>query len=358
MVTNKISKDKLANYNSGERICKTVILELFEKMKNKELLDVKKIEDFCNKRILDECELIYDNKNIKFCNLPTSISLNNCVGNYIYSDYEEYKRYNYIQNGDVVKIEIGVNISDCIINLGETIVYNDITSSENKDLEILLYEKHGKYLELLEILKNDLLEDIKTGETNDEIRINIESKCTEYGCFPINNCTSYQHLDGQVRTDESKYIVCNYKQENDSNINIDNNGFYLDNSCFEFEEGEIYTIHLKIIPNDEENNDETKHKYYKLEDSHIYRFNDNYYDLKLKSSREFYSVIKKKYSTTPFNYLEYKNDKKYRLGIKECLKNGILEEYTILYSKDKLPIYHKKFTIIVGKDQSNTFNNL
>ncbi len=344
-MTHEISKKQLSNYNNGERICKSVILELLEKMKNNELLDVKKIEDFCNTRILDECENIYGNKNIKFCNLPTSISLNNCTGNYIYSDYEESKRYNYIQNGDVVKIEIGVNISGCIINLGETIVYNDITSSENT----LLYEKNGKYLELLELLKNDILETIKHGETNDEIRINIESKCTEYGCFPINNCTSYQHLDGQVRTDESKYIICNY-QQNDSDL-----GFNLDNFCFEFEEGEIYTINLQIIPNDYDNNDETIHKYYKSEDSHIYRFNDNYYDLKLKSSREFYSVVKKKYSTTPFNYLEYKNDKKYRLGIKECLKNSILEEYPILYSKDKLPIYHKKFTILVGKDKSNTF---
>lgn len=339
----KISEDEWNKYKQGERICKSIMIELLEKMKKKESVYVKELEEFANSRLQQECEML---KKTKYVVFPTSIYVNNCVGDYLYDDSKEMEEYNYIKNNDIVKIELGVNISGCIVNLGETVIYSD-----NEELDKLLYEKHGKYLELLEILKADILENIKDGETNDEIRINIESKCTDYGCFPINNCTSYQHLDGQIKTDESKYIICNFI--NNDNIDDINN---LENWCFEFEEGEIYTINLKIIPNDYNNHDETKHKYYKLERSHIYRFNDNNYDLKLRSSREFRLFIKNKYKTNPFNYLKYKDNTTYRLGIKECLKNQILEEYPILYSKDKLPIYSKKFTIFVGKNNAMTFN--
>jgi methionine aminopeptidase len=340
---NKISEDQWNKYKQGEQICKKVIIELLEKMKLKEILSVKELENFADNRIQEECEML---KKKKFVVFPTSISLNNCVGNYLYDESKELEEYNYIKNNDIVKIELGVNISGCIINVGETVIYSD-----NEELDKLLYEKHGKYLELLELLKVDILENIKDGETNDEIRINIESKCTDYGCFPIKNCISYQHLDGQIKTDESKYIICNFI--NNDNVNDIND---LDNLCFEFEEGEIYTINLQIIPNDNNNDDETKHKYYKLEKSHIYRFNDNNYDLKLKSARDFRLFITKKYKTNPFNYLKYRDNTTYKLGIRECLKSNILEEYPILYSKDKLPIYTKKFTIYVGKDKAMTFN--
>lgn len=363
MITDKISEQDLTKYNTSARMCGNIMVELLDKIKNKEILCIKELENFANNRIEEECAKIYKKEKIKGIAFPTSISLNNCVGNYLYEEEngenkdetfdgkKTNKEYNFIKNGDIVKIELGVNLCGCIVNLGETIIYSD-----NKELDKELFEKHGKYLELLEILKRDIVDNIKVGEINDEIKINIESKCTEYGCFPVENTISYQHLDGQLQTDDSKYIICNYK---DNNIfdNVEEYGkdTLPANLCFEFEEGEIYTINLKIIPNDNNNDDETIHRYYKLEDSHIYRFNDKYYDLKLKASREFCSIAKGKHYTNAFSGLEYKKDSKHRLGIRECFDNGILEKYPILYSRDKLPIYHKKFTIVVGKDKTFSF---
>ena len=347
MITDKISEQDLTKYNTSSRICGNIMIELLEKIKNKEILFIKELEEFADKRIHEECAKIYKKEKIKGVAFPTSISLNNCVGNYLYEESDEFKTYNYIKNGDIVKIEMGVNLCGCIVNLGETIIYSD-----NKELDKELYEKHGKYLELLEILKGEIIENIKIGETNDEIKINIESKCTEYGCFPVENSISYQHLDGQLKTDESKYIICNYK---DNNVLDIYNEFCIENLCFEFEEGEIYTINLKIIPNDNNKSDETVHKYYTSENIHIYRFNNNYHSLKLKVSREFCSIAKGKHYNNAFNSLEYKKDSKHRFGLKQCVENGILEEYPILFSKDNLPIYHKKFTIIVGKEKTLGF---
>lgn len=345
MITDKISEQDLTKYNTSSRICGRIMVELLDQIKNKKILFIKDLESFADKRIEEECSKIYKKEKIKGIAFPCSISLNNCVGNYLYED--ENDEYNYIKNGDIVKIEIGVNLSGCIVNLGETIIYSD-----NQELDKELYEKHGKYLELLELLKIEIIDNITVGETNDEIKINIESKCTEYGCFPVENTISYQHLDCQLQTDDSKYIICNYKDNSTFNNIEHGKDILLENLCFEFEEGEIYTINLQIIPNDNNNDDETVHKYYKSEDSHIYRFNNNYHSLKLKASREFCSIVKGKHSTNAFSVLEYKKDSKHRLGIRECFENCILEKYPILYSKDNLPIYHKKFTIIIGKEKT------
>jgi hypothetical protein len=55
---------------------------------------------------------------------------------------------------------------------------------------------------------------------------------------------------------------------------------------------------------------------------------------------------------------EYKNNVKYRMGLKESLQNGILNYYPILYNKEKLPIFFKKFTVIVGKENGINLSDL
>jgi hypothetical protein len=193
---------------------------------------------------------------------------------------------------------------------------------------------------------------IKVGETNDEIRMYIESKCTENDCFPIENTTSYQHLNGQLRTDESKFIILNYKRESEYEIeNGGDCGGEIENLCFEFEEGDIYTIHLIISPMLNEN----ELKCVKMCEPHIYRFNDCFYNLKLKMSREFCSIVKGKHSLNAFDCLQYKEIGKYRVGIKEACEHNILEKYPILYNKNG-NVFHKKFTIVVGKDRTKVFN--
>ena len=331
----------LTKYNTSSRICGIIMSELINKIKNNEILNVKELGEYGDMRIVEECNKIYKKETVKCIAFPTSISLNDCVGNYLYETSQEFENYNTIKKGDVVKIELGVNLSGCIANLGETVIYDDSTDTVSN-------EKHIRYLQLLEILKRDILELIKVGEINDEIKINIESKCTEYGCFPVENTISYQHLDGQMKSFESKYIICNYQKYYDQDDNLVGE----ENLCFEFEEGEVYTINLRIIPNDNERLDETTHMYKELHEPHIYRFNDTFYNLKLKSSREFYSLAKGKHGTNAFNCLQYKTDYKHRIGIKESYENCILDSYPVMYSKDKYPVYHKKFTILVGKDKT------
>ena len=326
-------------YISGSKICKVVLNEIIQKIQKSQILVLKELYLYGNKRLQEELLLegqviLKDEKNHSIA-FPTSISLNNCVGNYLYSDDEK------INTGDVVKIQLGVNLGGCIVNIGETIIYNENDNEEKVGPKPS--KEHQKYLNLLKKLQTAVKEKMISGNTNDDVKILIESTCTEYGCFPVENTISYQHLDGQEFTDESKYIITNYKKY------YDNDDYLIvpPNMCFEFERGEIYTVKLVVIPNNFDNLDETEHKYIQNDQTHIYRFNDTFYDLKLKMSREFVSRSKKEHGTNAFNAIEYSENGKSRVAIKQCCESGILEKYPITCSKDKYNVYHKIFTVII-----------
>jgi hypothetical protein len=123
-----------------------------------------------------------------------------------------------------------------------------------------------------------------------------------------------------------------------------------ENINYEFEEDDIYTINLSVIPiTDNENNI----KYKNYGESHIYRLNDYTYSLKLTSSKLFYNQIKNEHQNYCFDISLYNKDIKNRLGMKECLSKNIMDSYPIKYIyPETIPVITKKFTIIVSKNNS------
>lgn len=313
-------------YNTGAKICGIIYKEIVQKIRDGER-DIRSLCDNGTARIKEECCKVFKAEKNKGPAFPVSISLDNCLGNYY---YENGSPFNTIRDDSVVKIELGTNIGGCIAMLGETFKVSDT-------------EGDDKYIEFLNKLQKVVLGIIKVGETNDEVRVNVESLCTEEECFPVENCFSYQHLEGHPKTDMSKYIVLNHQKyyDDDDNLAVE------PNVCFEFEDGEVYTVNLSIVPNKE---DDSEHVYKGKHDAHIYRFNHYHYSLRLKSSREFHSDAKKKHGNNAF-YISHFNTPRERMGIKECYTNGILDDYPILYESCGLPVYHKKFTVFVQGDK-------
>lgn len=316
-------------YNTCARICGIVYKALLQRINDGER-NVRSLCDIGTAMIKDECSKVFKSEKNRGPAFPVSISLDNCVGNYY---YQEGSPHNTIKDDSVIKIELGTNIGGCIAMLGETYKLND---------------KDDNYLKLLEELQKVVLSIIKVGETNDEVRINVESLCTEETCFPVENCFSYQHLDGHPKTDMSKYIVFNHRKyyDDDDSLVVE------PNVCFEFENNEVYTINLTIVPNKDDDND---HLYKGVHDAHIYRFNHYRYSLKLKSSRELFSDVKKAHGNNAF-YISQYNQPRERMGIKECYTNGILDDYQVLYESSGLPVYHKKFTVLVQNDKCVLLN--
>lgn len=316
--------ENIDKYRCSSNICKLVYAEIVEQIREKQILDVLALSKYGERRIVEECEKVFKNVKRKGVAFPVSISLNDCVGNYIYEPDND--NYNCITKGDVVKIELGVDIAGCITILGETIVY------DNGDT-------HNDKIQLLEELKGDITSLVFPSQTNDELRIHIESKCTEINCFPTQNCTSFQQIDGHLESDDSKYMILNYRKKYDINEYL----LSMENLCFEFEVGEVYNINLTVT-------EESDVTYKTPHDPHIYRFNENYYNLKLKSAKTFLSQVKSIHGNNAFFIQNYNATPSERLGFKECFKNMILTDYPVIYTRST-PVFHKKFTIIVTENK-------
>jgi methionine aminopeptidase len=325
---------ELSYYNLAASICSKIYDEIKGKIliefkeNNVKSIDINPLLEYGNRRILEETSLVFKkSKKTKGIACPVSITTNNTVLYYTYDHDVKENPLNYIKETDVIKINLGVTINDCVANFCET-----FTIIENKTI--------SKIIKRLDKITDQIEEMIDPGEINDEIRILIESRCTEKDIFPIENCISFQH---RGKFDEPKYLILNYKKRYDLNDNL----IGYQNLCFEYEKDEVYTIQLSVVPVDDSDDPVV---YKKLEKSHLYRFNENHYSLKLKSSRDFFNECKSKHKTYLFDIQEYSKIIKNKFGINECVRSGILEEYPITVVTQNglpLPVITKIFTLLV-----------
>lgn len=327
-----LTDNMVTKYHTAASICGKVYNHLKTKIMEGER-NVLSLSTYGNNLITEELKTIYKKSKDKNIAFPVSISLNNCVGNYIYNYDNEASDYNLIKETDVIKIELGVSIDGCISILAETFTIN-------------ANEQVKKITDFLTKIQKELVKKIKHEETADEMRMLVESKCTNNDVFPIENCMSYQQLEGYIAKDDLKYMILNYRKYYDMEDYL----ISPENINYEFEENDIYTINLSVVPTTD---DENNVKYKSNDESHIYRFNEYTYLLKLKSSKAFYSQIKSNHKNYAFDISSYNKDAKNRMGMKECLNNNILDKYPIYYvHPTNLPVITKKFTIIVGKTES------
>jgi methionine aminopeptidase len=340
--SSNVGGSNIDKYNACAKICGIAAVEL-KKLIDSGELNIKNLIDKIHDLINKECCFVYKKEKVKGIAFPLSISLNNCTGNYICE--ESMTNYNTIKDGDVVKYELGVNIGNCSCIYGDTFIYSNSTPKLG---EVSDSSSDNKYLNVLNNLQKNVIQRLKHGETNDEIRKYIESYCSMNNCFPLENCISYQHMqineESHIKHNESKYIICNYKK-----YYMEDDSLFQENLCFEFEQGEVYHINLTIVPND--NDSDIEHVFKEIHSPHIYRCNEYYYALKLKSSRDFFSEIKNKHFNNAFILSDYTKTTRGKMGFKECYENGVIEEYPIYYNKSEIPIYHKKFTVVVCKSK-------
>jgi methionine aminopeptidase len=326
-----LTDSMITKYNTAASICGKVYNKIKDKIISENERNILTLTKYGTEFINEEFSSIYkkEHKHIAF---PVSISLNNCLGNYVYNHTNKESEFNTIKDDDIIKVELGVSIGGCISVLAETFTIN-----ENKEIK--------RINEFLNKLQKELVKKIKHEETADEMRILIESKCTNNNIFPIENCMSYQQWEEYLTGDSLKYMILNYRKYYDQNDYL----ISPENINYEFEENDIYTINLSVTPTV----DDVDIKYKNSDESHIYRFNEFTYSLKLKSSKSFYSQVKSKHRNYAFDISPYLEDVKNRMGLKECLNNNILDNYPILYVQPShVPVITKKFTIIVGKNES------
>jgi len=353
----------LTKYNKAAKICYDVYSMLKKNILENNERNIKKLYDIGMIEISNQCNNIFKKIERKGVAFPISINLNNCIDNFT---YDPTNLTLSIQDNDLIHIKLGVDIDGCIAVYGNTFMAfhkssDDVNNTSENDSDTCSSfdesdkgKKEVDYIKFLNKLKNDILKEMYAGNTNDEVKMMIESKCTENNCFPIPNCKSYQHIHKSNEDDDvlfsmfdenAKYMILNYQKKYDQNEYL----IQL-NDCFEFLENEVYTINITVIP---ENENDKEHKIlYNQNVSLLYRFNEIYSGLKMKASRIFYSTVFNKHFNNVFNINDYISDIKLKLGVNECRKSGILDEFPVLYVKDNTPVYNVSFTVYIKNKEA------
>jgi methionine aminopeptidase len=70
------------------------------------------------------------------------------------------------------------------------------------------------------------------------------------------------------------------------------------------------------------------------------------YSLKMKASRAFFSEVNARFPTLPFT-LRAGDERAWRMGVVECVKHGLFNEYPVLYEKQEEMVAQVKFTAAV-----------
>jgi methionine aminopeptidase len=74
---------------------------------------------------------------------------------------------------------------------------------------------------------------------------------------------------------------------------------------------------------------------------------DTQYNLKIKSSRAFFTEVNKKYPTLPFSIRAFEDSTAAKVGVKECISHDLLTGYPVLVEKPGEIVAQFKCTIAV-----------
>ena len=66
----------------------------------------------------------------------------------------------------------------------------------------------------------------------------------------------------------------------------------------------------------------------------VFKKTDIIYQLKMKSSRAFFSEMNKAHGSMPFSLRSFKDEKQARLGVTECVNREVVEDFKVIWEKD------------------------
>jgi hypothetical protein len=301
----------MEDYNTGKKICEKIYTVMCNKLRDSETMTTLELANYGLERLQKECN--------ERCTVavPPNVCLNNVISNYIGQDT--------ITSEHVVKITLGVRVGESIYIHGDTFT---------KSTEGI----HDVCTKALDKIASKVKKKMVAENTTDDVRIVMEKYASLNNVQMVENCTSYEHHDGMIKGINSKYIIANYVKYYD-----DDDIVYHPNDCFDLEKGEVYTVVLNVY-----SNDTNKFQVNTGDQVHLGYINKERYNLKLKSSREFYSVAKRKHGHDAFRLDAYMNVPKFKVGIKECIDNGILEPMYIETAPKDVIVYSKIFTVMIS----------
>lgn len=90
----------------------------------------------------------------------------------------------------------------------------------------------------------------------------------------------------------------------------------------------------------------------------IYKKTDETYQLKLKASRAFYSVLTHNQGSMPFNLRTFEEEGKTKMAVVECVNHRLIEPFQVLYEKPNEHVAQFKFTVLLMPNGAHKITGL
>ncbi|TRY68376.1 hypothetical protein TCAL_12211 [Tigriopus californicus] len=272
-----------------------------------------------DKRIEEETSQAFkkDKKISKGIAFPCCVSVNNCICHYSPLSTDPDVK---LQDGDMVKIDMGAHIDGFITVVAHTVVVG--ASKDNK-----ITGRKADAMLAAHLASEAALRLAKTGNETYAVTDAVQKIAESYECKPIEGMLSHQ-LEQNI-IDGAKTIIQNpseaQRKEHDK---------------YDFELHEVYAIDVLISTGEGQG----REKDTKIT---IYKKTDETYMLKMKNSREFFSNVTKKFGTMPFTLRALDSETKAKMGVVECVAHKLVEPFQVLYEKDGEHVAQFKFTVLL-----------
>jgi len=250
---------------------------------------------------------------------PTCISVNNCVCHFSPLRSESDLK---LADGDVVKIDLGVHIDGFIAVGAHTLV---VGASKDKKVT-------GRKADAILAAHNCLEAAIRmlrpTQHKNFDITDAIQKISEAFHCKPVENMISHELKRNKI--DGPKVIIQNPgdKQRQDTE------------KC-EFEQYEVFAVDVLITTGEGKAREiDSRTTVYKRNDDVVYQ-------LKMKTSRTFFSEIDKRFGNMPFTLRACEDEKKAKMGVLECERHNLMKPFQVLYEREGEVVAQFKATILI-----------
>ncbi len=258
---------------------------------------------------------------------PTCISLNHCAAHFcpIATDPEAELT---LSAGDVVCIQLGAHIDGYAAITAQTLVAR---ASKEDTAAAPLTDRKADVTVAAYTAAEAVLRVMRPGRSNSEVTDVIDKVAKNYGVTPLDGVLSHQMKRYVI--DGSKVIA--NKKSLESRVEE-----------WKFEENEVYNVDIVMSTGEgkakEMNTKETVYK----------RQVDVDYKLKLKTSRQVFSEINKRYPTMPFTLRALEDPKRSRMAMTEMTRHNLVVSYPVLYEKEGETVARCSMTVLVLPSQT------
>ncbi|XP_063682830.1 proliferation-associated protein 2G4-like [Bolinopsis microptera] len=276
---------------------------------------------FGDKMILDETAKHYkkDKSLKKGIAFPTCICVNEIVCHFSPLRSDPVVT---IKEGDLVKIELGVHIDGYAgVGAHSVIVGSTAESPATGEMADAVMAAHYCAEAALRL--------IKAGNTNEQITEVIQKITAAYNCSPLEGMLSYEIKRYQTEGATDKQIVLNPNEAQKKEI-----------KSMEFAVHEVYAMDVFVTPGSgkmKESNVSTT----------VHKRSDETYLLKMKASRAFFSDVCQRFTLMPFTLRAFEDEKKAKMGLKECVTHELVHPYPVQQDTDGKPVAQFKYTVLV-----------